>query len=972
MPMEGQLAHRNVASSALPYRTNQSPTATDPCFVTGSQDLLTSVAGYCQRRPGFSDNVEAVATTFNNLQRLFTWDRFDGTFIEMACQINASGFAQVYKRLVGTDNSFVSLFTDTVATVFDFVVSNNTVYFSNGHVAKKWNPSDGLSNWGIAMSPTSSATGPNGVGTGSDVAFSGGTAWSNPGNITANDGSFATVTMTQGSGGAVGPNFPTSADSESGGIQWANPNNIFAQDAVYSTATGTAASNGDQTQNLVALAYNFSASLPSTATINGITVTVGYARTSGGTHVTLTEGNVILLKNRVPVGSDKGTGADLSNPTTTITYGGSSDLWGATWTGSDINNAQFGILINAALTSNNGIAIPALGVDYIKITINYTPAAGGLYSDYLQGTNPGFGIASGTVLGILVEIKGLQSVANSNTSISVQMLKSGNLVGTAKTGTNLGLSNAFVSYGGSADLWGATWSTNDINASTFGVSIQAVSNTSGTVTWSVDFVRITVYSFGGPNVTFTGTGLTANIGYQYVYCYGNSVTGHLSSPCLASNVVKPANQSMSIPLVASSDPQVNQIRVFRSTDSVAAATTAGIYFEIPTSPYANSNASVTDSAADTALLVNSIAPLPSFNDPPVGAAGFRGMVYFSGRIWGFANNKVYFSALEECVQGVPEESFVSGAAGNFWTFDQPVQGLGVAGNGDNQTLIVFCGGRIYGIFGNTLDTFRRFVISRRRGCRNQNCISSMGGMVTWLDSSNQIWATDGSSMQELSIDIRPDLAGITISNCSMTFHAAGTFHWLVFSTGAKLYVYDLDTEQWMPPWSFSCNSIFSGEVSAGSYQLIAATSPKALQLSTTAHNDNGASYQMVVNTNLYALVPDFSRRFSVASLGIYDEPSRTGYPALVQVDANSVTLSDVLICFDDDPFNAATTYTSIFTNKQDVSVTANRSNGVNIVQNVFPLTAITARWAGIKIKGQNADDNLKIYGWFLAYKNTRP
>src|SRR6266704_6568446 len=149
MDEEPQIAHRVLTNLALPYITNTSPTTTDPQFISGSTDILTSISGYAERRPGFSTAAESTPTVFNNLQRLFTWDRFDGTFIKMACDVNASGFAQVYKLQVGTDASFISIFTDTVSTPFDFVVSNNTVYFSNGNSAKKYDPTNGVSNWGI-------------------------------------------------------------------------------------------------------------------------------------------------------------------------------------------------------------------------------------------------------------------------------------------------------------------------------------------------------------------------------------------------------------------------------------------------------------------------------------------------------------------------------------------------------------------------------------------------------------------------------------------------------------------------------------------------------------------------------------------------------------------------------------------------------------------------------------------------------
>ena len=101
MPQESQLAHRTITNTALPYVSYVSPSSTEPHYVSGSVDILTSQKGYAERRPGLAANVEPVRTAFNNLQRLFTWDRFDGTFFVMFCNINVSGLAEVYKMQVG-------------------------------------------------------------------------------------------------------------------------------------------------------------------------------------------------------------------------------------------------------------------------------------------------------------------------------------------------------------------------------------------------------------------------------------------------------------------------------------------------------------------------------------------------------------------------------------------------------------------------------------------------------------------------------------------------------------------------------------------------------------------------------------------------------------------------------------------------------------------------------------------------------
>lgn len=953
MPQNSQYAHRNLRNLNLPYVTNVSPIDTDAKFVSGSKDLLTSINGYCERRPGFATAVEGTPTVFNNLQRLFTWDRTDGTFWIMACDLTLGGVTQVFYMQAG-GTSFTSLYTDTTSLVFDFVVSNNTVYFANGNVAKKWDPINGLSNWGIAVGSVSSSVNAY-VGTGADGG--GGHAWSSPTNF-------------QG-----------------------------APDTVYTT--------------------------------NAITAGAG-----------------------------------------------------------------------STVTTNA-----------------------------LNGTNYGFSVtATNTVTGIQVDLTGLVS-ATGFENVTVYLQSGGTTIGTFKIAP-LTNSASTVTLGGPADLWGLSSITPaQVNASTFGVQVfgKITNGTGGSIsrTFSMDAAKVTVYQLGGPAVSVSGSAgtFTATAGYQYVFCYGNSNTGHVSSPSpVSANTGVFTNKlNVSITLTASTDAQVNQIRLFRTTDGGG-----GTYFELPTSPYPNSSGGVTDAAADTTLNVSSIAPTATFNDPPT---PFQGMVYFSGRIWGFTANKVWFSGLEEINQGVPEESFPSGLSGNFWAFDEPVTGLAVAGGINNQVLAIFCGGRVYGITGNTLDTFRRFNISQRRGCRNKTTISMLGGMVAWLDSSNQIWASDGNSLQEMSQDIRPSLVGISPLICSSTFHIAGRFHWFVLSVagadgpnaaaasadrstsgtvawtgignifaadnvyasvsltsqtshilqgtpnpfitqfplpitgiqvdvkgfqtnvtanqtftaqltkglltpvgsvktsqlpasngfitfggptdlwgttwsstdvgggsgfsvnlqaieaggvattfnvdyvqitvyfdggGNRTFVYDMDTNQWMPPWSFACNYIASGETSPGNYVLMAATTTKALQLSATAFNDNSATYQPIGALGLMSVVPDYGKRFSYGAQGVYDEPSRTGVPWVFQVTNNGKTITDFQYLADDDPVLG--TYTSIVANLTTPATAYNRNQGTFVKQNIYTTTSPASRWIAPKFILANADQVDNVYEMFLAYK----
>lgn len=799
MAQESQLANRVVTSTALPYRSNISPIESDPCYIVGSTNVLTNISGFCSRRPGFSDTVETgTPTVFNNLQRQFTWNRFDGTFITMACDI--IGYQSlVYKMVSGQDNNYVLIFTDSGSDApFDFAVSNNTVYFSNGHVAKKYDPVNGVSNWGIAIGSVNNASGPNAPSTAADGGEHGGTAiWANPNNIKVEDGNFVTVTR---------------------------------------------------------------------------------------------------------------------------------------------------------------------------------PAIGGSINS-LSATGFGFAIAgSTTITGIQVDVKGLTDF---NGSVQLVLLKAGVPIGIVKTVTLPG-ANGFVSAGGPADLWGATWTPNDGNQTTFGVQFGGsgfgIPFGGVSQTTSIDFVRITVFGIGGPSIVVSGAAgaLSATVGYQYVFTYGNSNSGHISSPSppSASTAIFTNKLNVQVTLTASTDPQVNQIHVYRSTDSITTGSIAGVYFELPNSPVNNANQTLNDLADDLSLNVNSIAPTPGANDPPT-----PGMnpIYFAGRIWLFKNNQVTFSDLEECIAGVPEESFQSGIAGNFWTFDQGTQALATAGTGVNQGLMVLCAGRIYGITGNSLDTFRRFLVTDRRGARNIKSVSTLGGMVAWRDTSGQVWISDGNSMQEISQDIRPDLTPYVPGSDSITFHTSGLFHLILVSTGTQIFPFDMDLGQWMPPWTFSCNQLHSGEISPGSYKVLAATSSNALMMNETGQvgtfNDDGSLYQVIIKTQLFSLVPDYGKRFSYASLGLYNEPGKTGWMTRVQIDTNNNVVADLLICVDDDPTNPATVYKSLAQNHTTPQKAYNRGQGKNLIQNIYTANKeVEGRWFSVKIESETADDDFKLYDFFASYK----
>lgn len=152
------------------------------------------------------------------------------------------------------------------------------------------------------------------AGTGTSVTRGAGTAWTNPGNITANDGTVASCN---------------------------------------SGASGSA--------NL--RASNFAFNIPANSLIQGFTVVVDMAESSAGTET-------VSVQLVGPAGTAIGTAKTFVASGTTLTLyttGSSTDLWGTTGlTAADVNDIDFGVYVWYTTSHNTT-------VDYISIDVNYEP-----------------------------------------------------------------------------------------------------------------------------------------------------------------------------------------------------------------------------------------------------------------------------------------------------------------------------------------------------------------------------------------------------------------------------------------------------------------------------------------------------------------------------------------------------------------------------------------------------------------------
>jgi len=160
-------------------------------------------------------------------------------------------------------------------------------------------------------------------------------------------------------------------------------------------------------------------------------------------------------------------------------------------------------LSSGPLSAGLGANVAGAGVNWANPTNIYTSndvrataalAASG-FSDYLRSTTYGFAIPPATINGIVGEIERSYTGTGNCDDLSVKIVKGGAETGTEKAmGAWPTPNDAYDSFGGPADLWGTAWTSADINANDFGLSVSAQeTGGSDAVSARVDHVRITVY-----------------------------------------------------------------------------------------------------------------------------------------------------------------------------------------------------------------------------------------------------------------------------------------------------------------------------------------------------------------------------------------------------------------------------------------------------------------------------------------------
>lgn len=163
-----------------------------------------------------------------------------------------------------------------------------------------------------------------------------------------------------------GPLYPgTVATAQEAGDDndWSDPGNVSADDGAEATVTASSFDANDQTFAL--RCSNFGFAIPGGATIDGIVVEIEQREFAGSARDQQVQ---LFSAPGTTIGDDKATLDAWPSSATIATYGGAADDWNASPTPALVNDSGFGVQVKAFATSVN----TDVGIDFVRITVHYT------------------------------------------------------------------------------------------------------------------------------------------------------------------------------------------------------------------------------------------------------------------------------------------------------------------------------------------------------------------------------------------------------------------------------------------------------------------------------------------------------------------------------------------------------------------------------------------------------------------------
>lgn len=228
------------------------------------------------------------------------------------------------------------------------------------------------------------------------------------------------------------------------------------------------------------------------------------------------------------------------------------------------------------------------------------------------------------------------------------------------------------------------------------------------------------------------------------------------------------------------------------------------------------------------------APPPSVIPPLVTGSNTpqqgTGIVSFSGRLWYAIQNYLYYSALEEIPDGIPEECWPTGLLGNFFRLPAKVIQLLPT----TQGMYIVMNKQTYIIQGSTKDTFVPRLVFADIGAPQYASTDNKAGTVfndsaTWLTQDYRVVVVNGTVPAFISDPLFDDI--LNAKNATSSSNGFSIAHWaylerdylvisaLDFTPGlAKQWVYDIKKAQvlsqdfWFTPWNITSSIAISGRL----------------------------------------------------------------------------------------------------------------------------------------------------------------
>lgn len=227
---------------------------------------------------------------------------------------------------------------------------------------------------------------------------------------------------------------------------------------------------------------------------------------------------------------------------------------------------------------------------------------------------------------------------------------------------------------------------------------------------------VTIASNGSGNISGT---------LQYCYTYYNVNDGTESQPsAYSSELVVSNNKVLVSNILASTDPQVTHIRLYR-----LGGTLEDMFLVVELS---NADQSYEDNIGDLDILGYA---LDSHNNAPA-FTGTKYLTEANAMIFGAIDNKLYYTDV-----GFPDywSEF------NYIVFDDTITGLGQTQSG----LIVFTMFKAYIIVGTSPTTLSKYLLSGNQGCLNHKTIRFVNNTLIWV-STDGICASSGGDIQVIT------------------------------------------------------------------------------------------------------------------------------------------------------------------------------------------------------------------------------